>query len=105
MQTNLMYFRFSVSYPVSPPSCAPPPQLFSLLAQALGSPLEFSRTGSCALFSLAHDGVPLLLHVDASSPKFPDQLPTLTITNVRYAECCTVYFPTSASSLIVTLCR
>ncbi len=47
--------------------------------------MEYNRSGACAVFSLQYEGLPVLLHVDASSPKFPEEQPSLSLTNVRCA--------------------
>ena len=62
-------------------------QFLKALGEAIGAPpLELNcGVGACALFSLAYDGVQLLLNVDVSSSasKFPDDPPLILLTNVR----------------------
>ncbi len=63
-------------------------QLFEALQLALCMPLEYNRTGACAMYSFLFMGVPVLLHVDASSQRFPDDKPLLSVTNIRQAVDC-----------------
>lgn len=61
--------------------------VFQSLFSIMGAPLEYNRLSSVAVFSLSASfdaqSLPVLVHVDASSPKFPDNSPLLTVTNVR----------------------
>ena len=62
-------------------------QFLKALEEAIGAPpLELNcGVGACALFSLAYEGVHLLLNVDmaSSSSKFPEEPPLMLLSNVR----------------------